>query len=165
MQDLPGWLKHATVWLLLSAGVFLAVQAWQREQQAARIVFKGRVVEIHRGADGHYHWPGSVAGHAVDFLVDTGATGTAIPAAMARRLALPVVGGVRSSTAGGVVQAQVVQGDVELQGGLRAQRLRMTALPDLEAPLLGMDVLGKLRWRQDDGVLRFELQGAAALAD
>lgn len=165
MQDLPGWLKHATVWLVLSAGVFLAVQAWQREQQAARIVFDGQVVEIHRGADGHFHWPGRVAGHAVDFLVDTGATGTAIPATLARRLALPVVGSVRSSTAGGVVQAQVVQGDLLLQGGVRAERLRMAALPDLEAPLLGMDVLGRLRWQQKDGVLRFELQGTAAAAD
>jgi aspartyl protease family protein len=160
MRELPGWLKHATVWLLLALGLFLAVQAWQRQAAQARIEASGGVIEIRRAADGHYHWPGSVGGQPVDFLVDTGATGTALPAELARRLGLPVVGRVRSNTAGGVVDADVVQGDVVLQGGVRAERLRMAALPELHAPLLGMDVLGKLRWQQQQGVLRFELQAA-----
>ncbi|MBA4177458.1 MAG: hypothetical protein C0505_13010 [Leptothrix sp. (in: Bacteria)] len=160
MHELPGWLKHATVWLLLAVGVFLGVQAWQHEAQRTQIAVMGGVVEIRRGADGHYRWPGEVAGQAVDFLVDTGATGTAIPTALARQLGLPVVGRVRSSTAGGLVEADVVVGDVGLHGGLRAERLRMTALPDLHAPLLGMDVLGTLRWQQQQGVLRFEMPGA-----
>ncbi len=156
MTELPGWLKHTTVWLLLAAGVFLGVQAWQREAAASRISISGEVVEIQRSADGHYHWPGQIAGQQVDFLVDTGATGTAIPAAMARELGLTVVGQVSSNTAGGVVQGTVVVGDVQLQGGLRAERLRMTALPGLDKPLLGMDVLGRLRWQQQGGTLRFE---------
>jgi aspartyl protease family protein len=154
MQELPGWLKHATVWLLLALGVFLGIQAWQRSAAQPRIEISGGVIEIRRSADGHYHWPGSVGGQAVDFLVDTGATGTAIPAALARQLGLPVVGRVRSNTAGGVVDADVVQGDLRLHGGVTAERLRMAALPELHAPLLGMDVLGKLRWQQQQGVLR-----------
>lgn len=158
MQELPGWLKHATVWLLLAGGVFLGVQAWQRQAAASRISTQGEVVEIHRGPDGHYHWPGTVAGQPVDFLVDTGATGTAIPATLARELGLAVVGSVTSSTAGGLVQGSVVVGDITLVGGLRAERLRMTALPDLQKPLLGMDVLGRLRWQQQDGVLHVQMQ-------
>ncbi len=158
MSELPPWLKHATVWLLLAAGLFLGVQAWQQQQQAARFSVEGGVLEIRRAADGHYHWPGRVSGREVEFLVDTGATGTAIPAALARALQLPVVGRVTSHTAGGVVQAELVLGDLVLDGGVRAERLRMAALPDLSAPLLGMDVLGKLRWQQNAGVLRFELQ-------
>lgn len=50
-----------------------------------------------------------------------------------------------------------VLADVQLQGGVSAERLRVTALPQLQAPLLGMDVLGKLRWQQDQGVMRVEL--------
>jgi len=161
MNELPGWLKPVTVWLLLAAGLFLGVQAWQREQQASRFTVAGGVLEIRRADDGHYHWPGRVAGREVEFLVDTGATGTAIPAALARALNLPVVGRVTSSTAGGVVQADVVLGDVVLHGGVRAERLRMAALPALESPLLGMDVLGRLRWQQNAGVLRFELRPRA----
>ena len=162
MHELPGWLKHTTVWLLLAVGLFLGVQAWQRQATQARIEVMGGVVEIRRSADGHYHWPGSVGGQPVDFLVDTGATGTAIPAALARQLGLPVVGRARSNTAGGVVDAEIVQGDLLLQGGVRAERLRMTALPDLHAPLLGMDVLGRLRLQQQGGVLRIDMSALAA---
>jgi aspartyl protease family protein len=157
MNELPGWLKHATVWLLLAVALFLGVQAWQSQQQAASFAIQGGTMEIRRAADGHYHWPGRINGQDVDFLVDTGATGTAIPAALADQLGLPKVGRVRTSTAGGVVTANVVVGDVSLQGGVKAERLRMAALPALHAPLLGMDVLGRLRWQQQQGVLRIEM--------
>jgi aspartyl protease family protein len=43
-----------------------------------------------------------------------------------------------------------------LQGGVRAERLRVAVLPQLASPLLGMDVLSKLRFTQSDGVLRLE---------
>jgi aspartyl protease family protein len=161
VTDLPGWLKHTTVWLLLGLGVFLGVQAWQAQQRATRFVVDGQVLEIRRSSDGHYHWPGRIGPHEVEFLIDTGATGTAIPAALARQWGLPVVGSLQSSTAGGVVHGQVVLGDLRLQGGVSAERLRMTALPQLASPLLGMDVLGRLRWQQEAGVLKIELQKEA----
>lgn len=161
MTDLPPWLKHATVWLVLAAAVFMGVQAWQAHERRTRFVFDGERLELRRGADGHYHWPGRVGGRAVEFLVDTGATGTALPAALARELGLAAMGSVRSNTAGGIVDATVVVGDLVLDGGVRVQRLPMAALPHLDKPLLGMDVLGKLRWRQDRGVLRIELPAAA----
>ena len=154
MKDLPPWIKPTTVWLLLGLMLFLGVQAWQAQRQATRVVVAGAELQIHRSSDGHYHWPGRVAGREVDFLIDTGATATAIPLALARELGLPVVGVVQSQTAGGVAQGQIVVADLELQGGVQVQRLRLTALPQLRAPLLGMDVLGRLRWEQGQGVLR-----------
>ncbi len=163
MNDLPGWLKPTTVWLLLGLMLFLGVQAWQAQQRATRFTVEGQTLEIRRSDDGHYHWRGRIGtgseSRDVEFLVDTGATGTAIPAALARELGLRVIGSMQSSTAGGVVNGQFVVGDLELQGGVRAERLRMAALPNLSAPLLGMDVLGKLRWQQDGGVLKIVLQG------
>jgi aspartyl protease family protein len=33
----------------------------------------------------------------------------------------------------------------------------MVALPNLDAPLLGMDVLGRLHWQQRDRSLRIDL--------
>ena len=72
---------------------------------------------------------------------------------------LDVLGSVKSKTAGGVVAGQVVRADVALDGGVTAERLQIIALPALgERPLLGMDVLGRLRWTQDAGVLRIELR-------
>ena len=164
LKDLPAWLKHGTVWMLLGVGLFVGVQAWQAQQRAAQFVLTGGNLELRRAADGHYHWPGELTGpsgkQAVEFLVDTGATGTAIPMALARELGLPQVGAVQSSTAGGVVQGQVVVADLVLDGGVRVQRLRLTALPELSAPLLGMDVLSRLRWEQGQGVMKIRLPTA-----
>lgn len=159
MPDLSRTFKLVTLWLLLGLGVFLGVQAWQHQQEKTRFQADGGVIEIRRGPDGHYHWPGSINGRSVDFLIDTGATSTAISAALARELQLEALGSVQSNTAGGVVTGQVVRADVVLEGGVTAERLQITALPGLgERPLLGMDVLGRLRWTQEPGVLRIELR-------
>ena len=156
--ELPRTVKVITLWLLLGLVVFLAVQWWLHQQQRTRFRAAGGVVAIARGPDGHYHWPGRINGRPVDFLVDTGATSTAISAALARELQLEVLGAVQSNTAAGAVSGQVVRADVALDGGVAAEGLRLTALPGLgERPLLGMDVLGRLRWTQDAGVLRVEL--------
>jgi aspartyl protease family protein len=162
-SELPQSLKFATVWLVLGAIVFVAYQ-WQRHE-ALRGTFATTgdgVVEIRRGDDGHYHWPGRLNGVSVDFLVDTGASGVAIPSRLADQLGLASEGTVRSSTAGGPVTGRVVRGDLTLDGGVRAERLRMVALPNLAHPLLGMDVLGRLHWQQRDGVLRIDLGNRAA---
>ena len=160
-HELPRNFKLVTVWLLLGLLLFLGVQWWQRRAVQMQFQAVGAAIEIRRGPDGHYHWPGQINGRAVDFLVDTGASGTAISAALAQELGLASIGSVQSRTAGGVVTGQVVRADVELQGGVRAQRLRITALAGLGAnPLLGMDVLGRLHWQQRDGVLRIDADTA-----
>ena len=156
-DDLPRTLKFATIWLVLGAIVFVGYQWHRHEAQKATFTTAGGTVEIRRSGDGHYHWPGTLNGERVDFLVDTGASGVAIPAALAERLRLPGEESVRSSTAGGWVTGRVVRADLTLQGGVRADRLRMVALPHLDAPLLGMDVLGRLHWQQRDGALRIDL--------
>ena len=58
-------------------------------------------------------------------------------------------------------EADLKLAELQLEGGVRAERLRIVALPGLATPLLGMDVLGRLRWRQDANGLTFELGGAA----
>lgn len=157
-DELPRTLKHATVWLVLGGAVFLGFLWYEREAKRSNFVAKGDVVEIRRAADGHYHWPGTLNGREVDFLIDTGATGVAIPTGLARELKLPVEGVSRSMTAGGEARGEVVRADLELQGGVRVTRARMVALPALESPLLGMDVLGKLPWQQRNNMLVFDLR-------
>jgi aspartyl protease family protein len=159
MKELPSSLKMVTVWLLAAVALFLGVQAFLAQQRSTRFEVQGDSVQIRRAADGHYHWPATVNGREVDFLVDTGATRSALPARLARELNLPIEGRVQSQTAGGTVEGQVVRADLALRGGVRIERLRIVALPALGAPLLGMDVLGKLHWRQSDGVLSIDLKG------
>jgi aspartyl protease family protein len=163
-DELPRTLKIVTVWLLLGAAVFLAFQWVQHEQAKTHFhVDGGGVVEIRRGGDGHYHWPGTLNGRAVDFLVDTGASGIAIPASLGAELGLVSEGTMRSSTAGGMVTGDVMRADLTLQGGVRAERIRVVALGGLaDNPLLGMDVLGRLAWHQEAGVLRIDLRSGSA---
>jgi aspartyl protease family protein len=155
--ELPRTLKVVTVWLLAGLALFMAIEGWQHRQAQTRFSAGAEAIEIRRDSDGHYHWPGRVNGRQVDLLIDTGATGTAIPLTLARELGLEALDSVLSSTAGGTVRGQVVRADIELRGGVSALRLRVVALPGLvENPLLGMDVLGRLAWRQEDGLLRIE---------
>lgn len=156
MNDLPRSAKLATVWMLIGLAVFLGFRGFESQQRQLRFSAEGGVVELRRGPDGHFHWPGAVNGMRVDFLVDTGATSTALPARLAEQAGLHAQGRVSSSTAGGVVSGHTARAEVVLEGGVRAQNLRVTVLPDLAAPLLGMDVLSKLRFVQHDGVLRIE---------
>ena len=158
MNELPSTFKRVTVWLLAGTVLFLAVQAWLAERQKTRFQVQGSVIELRRGSDGHYHWPGTINGQAVDFLVDTGATSTAVPQALAQRLGLPAQGRITSSTAGGNVTGTVALADLRLEGGLAVSQLKVVALPALDAPLLGMDVLGRVSWQQGDGVLRIDLR-------
>jgi aspartyl protease family protein len=157
-KELPSSLKIATIWLLLGGALFLAVQAWTTQAKRANfaIDLAQGAVELKRERDGHFHWPGRVNGVAVDFLVDTGATSTALPRALAEKAGLAKEGTVVSSTAGGDAVGYSARADVALEGGVRADRLRVTVLPQLDAPLLGMDVLSKMRFTQNQGVLRFE---------
>ena len=154
MTEFPRTLKHITLWLLLGTGVFLAVQAWQAQQRQSLFSTEGGVIELRRARDGHFHWPGQVNGVAVEFLVDTGATRTALPQALAEAAGLRPEARVQSSTAGGTVAGWAGRGTLQLQGGVRVERLTFTVLPALGSPLLGMDVLGRLTFSQDGGVLR-----------
>ena len=155
-KDLPHTFKLLTIWLLLGVLVFLGFKAWERQQQQQRFSLNGQTVVLQRSADGHFHWPGEVNGVAVDFLIDTGATGTALPESVARRAGLISEGTVTSNTAGGRTQGFVARADIALRGGVKAERLAVTVLPRLEAPLLGMDVLSRLKFSQQDGTLRIE---------
>lgn len=158
LHPLPKGLKVATVWLLLGLALFLGIQFWLAQRREVQFEIHAGHIELRRAADGHYHWPGTVNGTAVDFLVDTGATRSALPASLAAALGLRSEGRVGSQTAGGAVQGDLVRADVELRGGVRVQRLRLVALPALGAPLLGMDVLGRLSWRQADARLLIDLE-------
>ncbi len=155
-KELPHSLKLITIWLLIILLVFLGFKAFEHRQQQSRVeLHEGRIL-LQRGPDGHFHWRGQVNGVTVDFLVDTGATATALPRELAERAGLKPEGRVRSHTAGGVAEGYLARADITLQGGVTASRLPVTVLPTLGAPLLGMDLLSKLRFTQHNGVLSIE---------
>ena len=154
MNELPRSLKWITVWLLLGTAVFLGAQAMLRERARPLIELQAGQVTLLRAADGHYHWPGEVNGEPVDFLIDTGATRSTLPGVLADRLALPRGEPVRSQTAAGPAEGWRATVDLRLQGGPAVQRLPVVVMPGMAGPpLLGMDVLGRLRLEQSEGRL------------
>ncbi len=158
MQDFPRTLKHVTVWLLLGTLVFLAVQAWQREQARPRFDAQQQVLTLRRAADGHFHWPAVLHGlqgrMEVDFLIDTGATRTSLSTAQAQRLGAPDGPVVRVSTANGEARGYESVVGVNLHNGPKFHRLPVLVLDGLgDQALLGMDVLSHLRLVQDGRTL------------
>ncbi len=83
---------------------------------------KGTRIVLTAGTGGHFFTPGQINGRAVQFMVDTGATGVAMSAADAERAGINYKGGqpVQMSTANGVTQGFRVKlgsvrvGDVEV---------------------------------------------------
>ena len=159
MPDFPRLLKHITVWLLLATLVFLGVQAWQRERSSPSFDVQKQVLTLGRAADGHFHWPAVLHGPdgrlEVEFLIDTGASRTALSAAQARLLGLPEGRSVRTSTANGEARGHESVVGVALAHGPSIERLPVTVLEGLgDQALLGMDVLSRLRLVQDGRTLQ-----------
>jgi aspartyl protease family protein len=155
-KELPHGLKLLTIWLLILLVVFMGFKAWEHQRTQALISFEGGAIVIQRGPDGHFHWPGEVNGLGVDFLIDTGATSTALPQALAERAGLVAEAHVSSHTAAGLTRGYRARATIALQGGVQAERLPVTVLPALGAPLLGMDILSKLEFKQQDGALHIK---------
>ncbi|WP_240732697.1 retropepsin-like aspartic protease family protein [Halioglobus maricola] len=109
-----------------------------------------REVVLQRNKFGHYVTSGTINGQPVTFMLDTGATGVAIPEAVANRLGIPRGRSYRTQTANGMSTSyaalldRVAVGDIELrnvQAGI-APGLRM------EEILLGMSFLKHIEFTQ-----------------
>ncbi|MBD9415752.1 TIGR02281 family clan AA aspartic protease [Pseudomonas sp. PDM16] len=118
-------------------------------------------LSISRGAGNHYWVAGSIEGHPVQFLVDTGATSVAMNEGQARRLGIdyrvqgrPMV----ANTAGGTIKAWQIKLDSVKIGSLEVLGVEGAVLEG-DSPtevLLGMSFLSRVRWREENGVLQLE---------
>jgi aspartyl protease family protein len=161
MQEMPRTLKILTVYGLIFVALFLGLQWWQAEQRKARVVVQGSITQVSLARDrsGHYFWQGRINGQELEFLVDTGATTTAISASLAQKLSLKEEGSAAMNTANGVVRGGIVRATLELEGGLKIEQQRFVTLPQMDGDtaLLGMDVLGKLQMQQNGKELLLRL--------
>lgn len=147
--------KLVTIWLLVGTCLFLAVQWGLHERAKPQVQSEGGHLVLSRGLDNHYHWPGSVNGQPVEFLLDTGATRTSLPASLAQQLQLTLGDVVTIRTANGPAQARLARVNLSLDHGPRIQQLQVLVVPDLAGQaLLGMDVLGRLNLQQQGQQLR-----------
>lgn len=114
-------------------------------------------VRIASGSGGHYFTPGRINGHAVEFMVDTGATAIAMNLPTARRLGLDYRSGqqISISTANGVVSGYRLLLDSVRIGGIELKLVEASVtVGDFPTEiLLGNSYLGRVDLRRDNGVL------------
>ena len=116
-----------------------------------------RRVAIPPDALGQYRIRGTIEGHLVDFLVDTGASGVAISRREAQALGLDVTQGQlgRVQTAQGTVGSRFITLDEVVVGGITARNVQ-AAVIDGNYPaeiLLGMSFLRQVGMEEQGGVL------------
>jgi aspartyl protease family protein len=151
-----------------SRGAVLRVNGVERAYSLSREAGSGGAsapvkaqTSIARGADGHYRVVGSVGGHSIAFLVDTGATSIALNESQARTLGIdfrvvgqPMVVNLAAGTAKAwrIKLPQVKVGPLEVLG-VEAFVLEGEGANDA---LLGMSFLNRVRWHEDQGLMVLE---------
>jgi aspartyl protease family protein len=150
-----------------SRGAVLRIDGQTRRFELGREYSEGfsapskQQISIARGLGGHYWVAGSVDGHPMQFLVDTGATSLAINEQHAKRLGLDYrVKGrpMLASTASGTAKGWKLSVDRVKVGSLEVLGVDTVVLEG-DAPteaLLGMSFLSRVRWREEQGVLVLE---------
>ena len=101
---------------------------------------------------GHFFSEGAVNGNPVRFLVDTGATTIALPAAEAQRLGLDYRKGRAgfSNTAAGVVPIYVITLDTVRVGPIELNGVEASVIErGLDVALLGMSFLNRVEMKRD----------------
>lgn len=155
-RRLGGWM-YIGFWILVFVflGVFfnrwLDHQRNPNQQVDSHIGSNGvREVELKRNRMGHYNVTGSINGHTVEFMLDTGATDIAIPAAVARDIGLQRLGRVEFSTANGLAYGYATRLDDVRVGDIVLHDLSASINPNMDDDivLLGMSFLKRIEFTQ-----------------
>jgi aspartyl protease family protein len=154
-----GALMIAVFWCGLLGALYLVFDHIEQQRQAVPAAYEdgsGELV-IPRGHDGHFRLVGEVNGHAVVFLVDTGATSVSVSEALAEQAGLTGGQPTTLHTANGPMTGRVLRNVPVRVGHLgpipSTVAIGLVGLAD-EKALLGMTFLS----RYDIHILQHELR-------
>ena len=148
---------QALAWLaFLALGVFFFSDLLDRQHNPnqslqTRYSEKGaREVTLKRNKFGHYVTSGQINGQPVTFILDTGATGVAVPASVADRLGLKRGQPFRTQTANGTATSFAARLDQVSVGEILLKDVRAGIIPGLQTEeiLLGMSFLKHIEFSQ-----------------
>ena len=129
----------------------------------AIILSPNGIKEVHLRQNylGHYTVNGEINGVAVTFLVDTGATGVAIPESIAKKLSLPLGKRLRTSTAAGDTTAYLSRLERVKIGQIIRSDVEAAIVPKMQTDyiLLGMSFLKHIELIQREGILTLRQRG------
>ena len=155
-------------WLvfLLIIGVYLQEKIESKKNYNERpeiILGQNEFKEVHLRQNrlGHYTVKGEINGFAVTFLVDTGATGVAIPRSIAKKISLPFGRRLKTSTAAGDTIAYLSRLETVKVGLIILTDVEAAIVPKMETNyiLLGMSFLKHIELIQRDGLLTLRQRG------
>lgn len=111
-----------------------------------------REVVLRQNRAGHYIANGTINGHKVTFLLDTGATSVSVPSSVAGPIGLKRGAPQRANTANGIITTYATRLDEVQLGNIRLDNVRADINPHMkgEEVLLGMSFLRKLEFTQRD---------------
>lgn len=132
----------------IAAGVVIGL-LWPTAQRSSAAPTRagGTEVVIERNSDHHYYADASVDGQSVHFMIDTGASETALTEADARAIGLPIDPSkyeVIGDGASGMVRGQYVQLKSIDLNGIRQQDVQAVIVPGAAVSLLGQPFLEKV---------------------
>jgi aspartyl protease family protein len=143
------------------AGARLALRLGGTPAQigAAPAAAPAREIVITAGPGGHYTAGGAINGHAVQFMVDTGATLVVLGRADAERYGVDLRGArtAMTQTANGAVPTQLVTLSSVRVGEVELTNVGAAVIP-LPVPyvLLGNSFLSRFQMRRDNEVMRLQ---------
>lgn len=113
---------------------------------------------VSRSPDGHYYIPGSVNGFPMTWLVDTGASTSALPLSMAKNAGIRAGKVVVAETAGGRVKAGMSENNELVVGSFRIPQSKLGIVDELRTPLLGSDALSGFNVTTEGGAMLISLR-------
>ena len=155
-QKRIGLAMQALAWVVLIVlGVFffgdlLEKQYNPNQSLHTRYAQGAKEVVLQRNKYGHYVTSGQINGQPVTFILDTGASGVAIPQAVARRLGLRRGQAFSTQTANGMSTSYAARLDLVSVGDITLEDVQAGISPGLqmEQVLLGMSFLKHIEFTQ-----------------
>jgi len=135
----------------VSSWVSTITPAPQDEKQSG--TFNGIYV-IKQGGGGHYFLDGQINGKALTFVIDTGASMVALPRSIAFLAQISCKEQIQMRTANGSTSGCTTVISSLMFGPFMMKDVPAIIIPNLDQPLLGMNVLQQFKIEHDKGEMR-----------
>jgi aspartyl protease family protein len=107
-----------------------------------------------QGENGHYFVDGTVNNHKLNFVIDTGASLISLPQKFANAAGLQCQRASMSRTANGISQTCTTTIQTLQFGNFTLKNVEAMIAPNLDQPLMGMNVLKQFKVEQNSGEMR-----------
>ncbi|HBV22132.1 MAG TPA: retropepsin-like aspartic protease [Nitrosomonas sp.] len=154
-----GFFTVLTIWIAIFVTAYLYFDnRMEPRVSVAKIDLKQGEVVIPRSWDGHYYVQGSINGYPIRFLVDTGASVVSVGTEFARLANLPKGRPASFTTAGGVVQGEMVFDQIIEAGGIEINGLHVSVGLHGDVALLGQNFLRKIDVIQANDTMKLRVR-------